>query len=120
LAQGLQPGALANLFGQGAFDLWTFSGGQVTSNEIAGLTLFGGRFRSNSPRNDASMEDMFMNGKAAFTSDRFNFGGGEYSFNDKRTQVGLWYAELTDIYQQQYANLTHSQPVGDWTLNYHR
>lgn len=94
----------------------TFRGGQVTSNEIAGLSLYGGQFRGNSPRNDASMEDMFMNGKAAFTSDRFNFGGGEYTFNDKRTQVGVWYAELADIYQQRYFNLTHSQPVGDWTL----
>ncbi|MBK5410320.1 OprD family porin [Pseudomonas sp. TH34] len=94
----------------------TFRGGQVTSSEITGLTLYGGQFRGNSPRNDASMEDMFLNGKAAFTSDRFNFGGGEYTFNDKRTQVGVWYAELSDIYQQQYFNLTHSQPVGDWTL----
>jgi hypothetical protein len=57
-----------------------------------------------------------MNGKGAFTSDRFNFGGGEYTFNDKRTQVGVWYAELSDIYQQQYFNLSHSQPLGDWTL----
>jgi hypothetical protein len=94
----------------------TFRGGQVTSTEISGLTLYGGQFRANSPRNDASMEDMFMNGKAAFTSDRFNFGGGEYAFNDKRTQVGVWYAELSDIYQQQYFNLSHSQPIGDWTL----
>lgn len=94
----------------------TFRGGQVTSNEINGLTLYGGQLRGNSTRNDASMEDMSMNGKGAFTSDRFNFGGGEYSFNDKRTQVGVWYAELTDIYQQQYFNLNHSQPVGDWIL----
>ncbi|UCP10841.1 OprD family porin [Pseudomonas sp. MM213] len=94
----------------------TFRGGQVTSTEISGLTLYGGQFRQNSPRNDASMEDMSMNGKAAFTSDRFNFGGGEYLFNEKRTQVGVWYAELTDIYQQQYFNLSHSQPIGDWTL----
>ena len=94
----------------------TFRGGQVTSTEISGLTLYGGQFRANSPRNDASMEDMFMNGKAAFTSDRFNFGGGEYAFNEKRTQVGVWYAELSDIYQQQYFNLSHSQPIGDWTL----
>jgi hypothetical protein len=94
----------------------TFRGGQVTSTEISGLTLYGGQFRQNSPRNDASMEDMFMNGKAAFTSDRFNFGGGEYAFNDKRTQIGVWYAELSDIYQQQYFNLSHSQPIGDWTL----
>ncbi|MBV4553391.1 OprD family porin, partial [Pseudomonas sp. SWRI102] len=94
----------------------TFRGGQVTSTEINGLTLYGGQFRANSPRNDASMEDMSMNGRGAFTSDRFNFGGGEYAFNEKRTQVGVWYAELSDIYQQQYFNLTHSQPMGDWTL----
>ena len=80
------------------------------------MSLYGGQFRGNSPRNDASMEDMSMNGRGAFTSDRFNFGGGEYAFNDKRTQVGVWYAELTDIYQQQYFNLSHSQPIGDWTL----
>ncbi|KAA0980226.1 OprD family porin [Pseudomonas sp. ANT_H12B] len=95
----------------------TFQGGQVTSSEISGLTLYGGQFQGNSPRNDGSMEDMFMNGKsAALTSDRFNFGGGEYAFNDKRTQVGVWYSELSDIYQQQYFNLSHSQPIGDWTL----
>ncbi|MBD9503780.1 OprD family porin [Pseudomonas sp. PDM17] len=94
----------------------TFQGAQVTSKEIDGLTLYGGQFRGNSPRNDASMEDMFLNGKGAFTSDRFNFVGGEYSFNDNRTLVGLWSAELKDIYQQQFVQLVHSQPIGDWTL----
>ncbi|VVN11572.1 Porin-like protein NicP [Pseudomonas fluorescens] len=94
----------------------TFRGAQITSQEINGLTLYGGQIRQNSPRNDASMEDLSMNGKAAFTSDRFNFGGGEYTFNDKRTTVGVWYDELKDIYQQQYINLTHSQALGDWTL----
>ena len=94
----------------------TFRGGQITSKEIAGLNLYGGQFRANSPRNDASMEDMSLNGKGAFTSDRFNFAGGDYSFNEKRTQVGLWYAQLEDIYQQQFLNVLHSQPVGDVTL----
>ncbi|MFS2162056.1 OprD family outer membrane porin, partial [Pseudomonas sp. Pseusp122] len=94
----------------------TFRGGQITSREIANLTVYGGQFRGNSPRNDASMEDMSMNGKGAFTSDRFNFGGGEYSFNDKRTQVGVWYAQLEDIYQQEFLNLLHKQTFGDWTL----
>ncbi|HGM5581732.1 TPA: OprD family porin [Pseudomonas putida] len=91
----------------------TFRGGQVTSSEIAGLTLYGGQFRGNSPRNDASMDDMSF-GRGV--SDRFNFVGGEYSFNDKRTLVGLWNAQLKDVYQQQYLQLSHSQPVGDWTL----
>ncbi|NOL95622.1 outer membrane porin, OprD family, partial [Klebsiella pneumoniae] len=77
----------------------TFRGGQVTSNEIAGLTLYGGQFRGNSPRNDASMEDMSYGGGV---SDRFKFVGGEYKFNQDRTQVGLWNAVLKDVYQQQY------------------
>ena len=94
----------------------TFRGGQITSKEITGLTLYGGQFRANSPRDDSSMSDMSMTGKPAFTSDRFNFQGGEYVFNDKRTQIGLWNAELKDIYSQQFVNLIHSQPLGDWTL----
>jgi len=94
----------------------TFRGGQITSKEIAGLTLYGGQFRANSPRDDSSMSDMSVTGKAAFTSDRFNFQGGEYLFNDKRTQIGLWNAQLKDIYSQQYLNVLHSQPLGDWTL----
>jgi len=91
----------------------TFRGGQVTSNEITGLTLYGGQFRGNSPRNDASMEDMSY---GSGVSDRFNFVGGEYKFNQDRTLVGLWNAVLKDVYQQQYLQLSHSQPVGDWTL----
>ena len=91
----------------------TFEGAQLTSSEIAGLTLYGGQFRGNSERNDASMEDMTFGGAE---SDRFNFAGGEYKFNQERTLVGLWHAELKDIYNQQYVNLVHSQPIGDWTL----
>lgn len=91
----------------------TFRGGQVTSQEIAGLNLYGGQFRQNSPRNDGSMEDMSFGGGA---SDRFNFAGGDYTFNDTRTLVGVWYAELEDVYQQRFFNLVHSQPVGDWVL----
>jgi len=94
----------------------TFRGGQITSKEIDGLTLYGGQFQKNSPRNDSNMNDMFMNGKPGITSDRFNFEGGEYTFNDKRTMIGLWNAQLKDIYSQQYVNLVHSQPLGDWTL----
>ncbi len=94
----------------------TFRGGLITSKEIDGLTLYGGQFRANSPRDDSSMSDMSMTGKAAFSSDRFNFQGGEYLFNDKRTQIGLWNAQLKDIYSQQYLNVLHSQPLGDWTL----
>ena len=94
----------------------TFQGAQVTSKEIDGLTLYGGQMRQNSPRNDASREDMSLFTRPGFTSDRFNFAGGELRFNQERTLVGLWSAELKDIYRQQYLTLQHSQPVGDWVL----
>lgn len=91
----------------------TFRGAQITSNEIDGLTLNGGQFRKNSQRNDGNMEDMSFNSKF---SDRFNFAGAEYRFNNNQTMVGLWRSELKDIYEQNYLQLTHSQPVGDWVL----
>ena len=91
----------------------TFQGAQLTSNEFSGLSLYGGQFRKNSPRDSASMDKMSY---AGARSDRFNFAGGEYTFNEKRAQAGIWYAELKDVYQQQYYNLRLSQPTGDWVL----
>lgn len=91
----------------------TFEGGMITSREFDGLMLTAGQFRQNSVRDDASMEDMSMQGAAGATSDRFNYIGGEYAFNDKRTTVGLWTAELKDVYEQQYLQLQHVQPLGD-------
>ena len=92
----------------------TFQGAQITSNEIAGLSLYGGQFWKNSQRNDASREDMSFNN---VKGDDFNFAGGEYRFNDNRTMVGVWHAELQDVYKQNFLQLTHSQPVGDWVLS---
>ncbi|MFV3386742.1 OprD family porin [Pseudomonas sp. NY15364] len=97
----------------------TFKGGQITSSEIDGLTLYGGRFNGNSQRNDASMERMSfsLSPKAVFKSSAFDFAGGEYRFNDNRTMLGAWHAELQDVYKQNFLQLTHSQPVGDWVLS---
>ena len=95
----------------------TFQGAQLTSNEIDGLTLYGGQFWKNSQRNDASREEMsFTLNNIKYESDDFNFGGGEYRFNGNNTMVGAWHARLENVYQQSYLQLTHSQPVGDWVL----
>ncbi|TBU73004.1 OprD family porin [Phytopseudomonas daroniae] len=91
----------------------TFQGAQLTSNEIDGLTLYGGQFWKNSQRHDASREDMSFNG---IEGDDFNFAGGEYRFNGNNTMVGVWHARLEDVYKQSYVQLTHSQPVGNWVL----
>jgi len=94
----------------------TFRGAQVTSKDLYDFTFYGGQFRGNSPRNDASMERMSMFNRPDVTSDRFNFSGMEYVFNSNQSLVGAWYAQLEDIYHQQYFNFTHSQKVGDWQL----
>src|SRR5690606_14224586 len=49
-------------------------------------------------------------------TDRFNYAGADYAFNDKRTSAGVWYAQLEDIYNQRFYSLKHSEPVGDWVL----
>lgn len=98
----------------------TLQGAQLTSKDLSGVTLYAGQFRGNSQRNDASMEKLSLNtagtvahGKNTVESDRFNFAGAEYTFNDKRTLVGGWYAQLEDIYHQQYYQLQHTQPIND-------
>jgi len=55
------------------------------------------------------MDDMFYGG---VSSDRFNFVGGEYELG-ARTKVGAWHARLEDIYQQNYFQLLHTQPLGE-------
>jgi hypothetical protein len=90
----------------------TFQGGMITSREINGLALYGGQMRQNSPRDDGSMDDMFLQGFAGVTSDRFNFVGGEYELGAK-TKVGAWHARLEDIYQQNYFQFLHTQPIGE-------
>jgi len=97
----------------------TFQGAMLTSKEITGLTLNAGQMRSFTQRNSSDREDLFIDGRAFATSDRYNYLGGEYRFNQERTMLGLWGAELEDIYRQRFIQFTHKQPVGAWTLGTH-
>jgi len=100
----------------------TYQGASIISREFDGLTLQGGQFRSNSLLNEAGDDKMRaklghlpqLAGNAA--TDRFNYAGADYAFNDKRTSVGVWYAQLEDIFNQRFYSLKHSEPVGDWGL----
>lgn len=96
----------------------TFRGAQSTSNEFKNTTLYAGQMRATSLRNDASMEDMVYHsgkGKSA-KSDRFNFAGAEYNFNENRSQLGAWFGQLKDIYKQGYFSFRHEEQVGSWRL----
>lgn len=91
----------------------TFQGFQVTSKDVAGLTFNVGQMRAVSLRNSSDMQDMSFNG--AF-SDRFNFAGTDWSFNNDNSLVGVWYAQLKNVYEQSYYNFKHLQVIGNWAL----
>jgi hypothetical protein len=102
----------------------TYQGASIVSQEFTGLTLQGGQLHSTSLRNEAGDDEMgtivgYAPRRSAgklVTSDRFNYAGADYAFNQNRTSVGAWYAQLEDIYNQRFFSLKHSEPVGAWTL----
>jgi hypothetical protein len=103
----------------------TYQGASITSSEIAGLTLQGGQLRSTSLRNEAGDEEIGAivgytpqrdAKKQLITSDRFNYAGGDYSFNQNRSTISASYGQLVDLYNQKFLGFKHSEPLGLWTL----
>ncbi|MWV13718.1 outer membrane porin, OprD family [Pseudomonas sp. R-28-1W-6] len=98
----------------------SYQGVNLTSSEIAGLTLQAGHLNSTSLRNEAGDDQMIaMLGhlpQRGAISDAFNYAGGDYAFNAARSTASAWYGQLEDIYNQRFLGLKHSQPLGAWTL----
>jgi hypothetical protein len=94
----------------------TFTGGMLSSQEFDGFSLNGGQLRQVNFRNSTEYQDIRAANYGTAESDRFNYAGGDYKFNGGNTTLGLWYAELEDIYDQKLYNLIHIQPLGDWKL----
>ncbi|BDX19726.1 MAG: outer membrane porin, OprD family [Pseudomonadales bacterium] len=92
----------------------SFSGASLAINEIENLDIQAGQLREVNYRNSSNRED--IRSTVGGASDRFNYLGGSYAFNSKNTTIGLWRAELQDVYNQNLVNLIHTQPVGDWKL----
>lgn len=92
----------------------------ITSQEMAGLSLNAGQLRQVNERDSTERADIRASNFTSLNnprgSDRYNFGGGTYSFNAGNTTAGLWYGELQDVYDQKMYNLIHNQPIGDWKL----
>lgn len=98
----------------------SYQGVNLSSSEIAGLTLQAGHLNSTSLRNEAGDDQMIaMLGhlpQRGAVSDAFNYAGGDYAFNTARTTASAWHGQLEDIYNQRFLGLKHSQPLGAWTL----
>ncbi|MWV16176.1 outer membrane porin, OprD family [Pseudomonas sp. L-22-4S-12] len=98
----------------------SYQGVNLSSSEIAGLTLQAGHLNSTSLRNEAGDDQMIaMLGhlpQRGAVSEAFNYAGGDYAFNAARSTASAWYGQLEDIYNQRFLGLKHSQPLGAWTL----
>ena len=98
----------------------SYQGVNLTSSEIAGLTLQAGHLNSTSLRNEAGDDQMIaMLGhlpQRGVASDAFNYAGGDYAFNAARSTASAWYGQLEDIYNQRFLGFKHSQPLGAWTF----
>lgn len=96
----------------------TFKGGQITSNEFKDVTFYAGQMHETSPMNAVDMHKMAYNSsKRIGTSDRFNFAGMEYRFNNDKSEVGIWADQLKDVYKQGLLTFKHQQQLGDWRFN---
>ena len=91
-----------------------FTGGLVTSNEISGLALQGGHFTSGNAENSTNQDGNLGTtyGQTAFQ--RADFVGADYSFSDTLSG-GLHASKYQDVWQQYYADLYHSLPLGEET-----
>jgi hypothetical protein len=85
----------------------TFQGGMLTSQEVDGLTLNGGRLTRVNLRDSSGRDDI---GYGAASSDAFDFAGGTYAISPQLA-ASYYYGKLDDIYRQQFAGLVHSLPL---------
>ena len=102
-----------------------FSGGQLVSQEIEGLTLDAARIREVNNRNSGDFEDISIgttsgaNGgtrgitaTGGTTTDKFTYLGGTYKINSDLT-AAYYHSELDELYKQNSFNLVHVLPLAD-------
>ena len=97
-----------------------FEGGLLTSSELEGLSFTGGRLDKVIDRASTNSEDLLLNSKnrrfpGGIAADHLDLAGLDYQFA-KGLTGRYFYAELDDIYRQNFFNLLASYPLGGGTL----
>ncbi|PKM05547.1 MAG: outer membrane porin, OprD family [Gammaproteobacteria bacterium HGW-Gammaproteobacteria-6] len=92
----------------------TYTGGSLVINEIDNLELQAGQLREVNYRASTNRQD--IGATVGGSSDRFNYLGGTFKFNQNNTSLGLWRGELDNVYSQNLINLIHSMSLGEWKL----
>ncbi|TWH64837.1 outer membrane OprD family porin [Azomonas agilis] len=92
----------------------TFSGGQVTSNEIKDLTLIGGKLERAKGRSSTNTDSLSIaganNAQTGKFSNDFYYLGADYKVT-KDLKLQYYYGTLKDFYEQHFVGLVH-----DWAL----
>lgn len=91
-----------------------YTGANLSMGEIENLDVQAGQLRDVVFRASTNRED--IRATVGGSSDRFNYLGGNYKFNQNSTTFGLWRGELKDVYGQTLVNLIHNMNAGDWKL----
>lgn len=94
-----------------------FEGATVTSTDIDGLTLTGGRLDKVIDRASTNSQDLQLNNKnsrfaSAAEADHLTYAGAEYAFNQNLTGR-YYYGELDDVYRQHFFGLLANKPLSD-------
>ena len=103
----------------------TFTGGQITSNEIKDLTLTLGQVEKAKGRNSSNDEDLSINGANASSnysqgttgrfSNKFQYAGADYKVT-KDLVASYYFGELKDFYSQNFLGLVHNWAIGPGVL----
>ncbi|NWB85281.1 OprD family porin [Pseudomonas gingeri] len=103
----------------------TFTGGQITSNEIKDLTLTLGQVEKAKGRNSSNDEDLsiaganassnYSQGTAGRFSNKFQYAGADYKIT-KDLVASYYFGELKDFYSQNFLGLVHNWAIGPGVL----
>ncbi|NVZ65820.1 OprD family porin [Pseudomonas gingeri] len=116
----LQPNNPVIKYNDGRLLPQTFTGGQITSNEIKDLTLTGGQVEAAKGRNSSNDEGLSIAGANAANatgrrSNKFYYGGADYKIT-KDLVASYYYGELKDFYSQNFLGLVHNWAIGPGVL----
>ncbi|VVO27092.1 OprD family porin [Pseudomonas fluorescens] len=107
----LQPRLPVVVFNDGRLLPQTFTGGQITSNEFADLTLIGGQLEHAQGRDSSDDQSLSVAGandpKPGQFSNKFYYGGADYRLG-KTLLLQYYYGNLKQFYQQHFLGLTHT------------
>jgi hypothetical protein len=87
----------------------SFTGAQVTSNDIDGLTLSSGVLEHAVGRASTDRTGLSVAGSRQ-DSNKFYYAGADYSLT-KNLRTQYYFAQLEDFYNQNFLGLTHTLPI---------